>query len=116
MDFIRSKGKTTTTRLKCYHTQTTPKDVDERLDILGLGDTWYHDECSLEEEFERSIEGRYKVHLHWKEPHSELADNYELSQKRLDGLLKRLRQNLPVLREYDKVIKDQLNKGIVEVV
>ena len=31
-------------------------------------------------------------------------------------LLKQLRQNIPVLHEYDKVIKDQLNRGIVETV
>ena len=102
-------------------TQTTPRDLDDRLkafwDLETLGIK--KDECSVYEDFERSIsfrDGRYKVHLPWKEPHPELADNYKLSQRRLDGLLKRLRQNPPVLHKYDKVIKDQLNRGIVEIV
>lgn len=45
-----------------------------------------------------------------------LPDNYDLSQKRPIGLLKRLRQNPQILHEYDSVIKDQLNRGIVEIV
>ena len=73
----------------------------------------------LFEDFEKSIsfkDGRYEVCLPWKEPHPELTDNYRLSCKKLDGLLKRLRQNPPVLHEYDKVIKNQVNRGIVEIV
>ena len=45
-----------------------------------------------------------------------MNDNYKLSCKRLDGLLKRLRQNPPVIHEYNKVIRDQVNRGIVEIV
>ena len=101
--------------------QNDKQDLDERLkmfwnlDALGI----IEDECSVYEEFERSIlfkGGRYEVHLPWKEPHPSLPDNYELSQKRLKGLLERLRQSPHVLKEYDAVIKDQLDKGIVEVV
>ena len=36
--------------------------------------------------------------------------------KRLTNLLKRLRQDPEVLREYDSVIREQLSKGIVEIV
>ena len=39
-----------------------------------------------------------------------------MSAKRLTNLLKRLRQDPEVLKEYDSVIRDQLSKGIVEVV
>lgn len=45
-----------------------------------------------------------------------LPDNYNLCQTRLSGLLRRLKQNPSLLREYDAVIRDQLAKGIVEVV
>ena len=74
---------------------------------------------SVYEEFEEKISfqnSRYEVHLPWKMPHPPLPDNYELSLKRLSNLLKRLNQDPEVLREYDSVIREQLRRGIVEVV
>ena len=71
------------------------------------------------EEFLESIKyenNHYVVNLPWKPDHVELPDNYHLSKKRLLGLLKRLRNEPEVLKEYDNVIRDQLNKGIVESV
>ena len=52
----------------------------------------------------------------WRPDHAELPDNYDLSKRRLLGLLKRLRNEPETLKEYDNVIRDQLNKGIVESV
>ena len=74
---------------------------------------------SLYEEFQEQIsfkDERYEVHLPWKTPHPLLPDNYDLSMKRLDNLLKRLHQDPKVLIEYDNVIKEQLQRGIVEIV
>ena len=45
-----------------------------------------------------------------------MSDNFELSQKRLLGLVSRLLQDPQVLWEYDKTIKEQISKGIVEIV
>ena len=45
-----------------------------------------------------------------------LRDNYLPSLRRLHGLLKWLRQNPELLRQYDSTIRDQLEKGIVESV
>ena len=59
-------------------------------------------------------EGRYEVSLPWKQFHQPLPDNYHLSQKRLHGLLKRLHQNPALLRDYDCIIREQIEKGIVE--
>ena len=73
-------------------------------------------ERTVHDEFVDAItftEGRYQVSLPWKEFHKPLPDHYQLSLKRLWGLLRRLRQNPIVLREY---IRDQLKKGIVEPV
>ena len=39
---------------------------------------------------------------------------YKMCRKRLTSLLKRLRQEPQVLLEYDAVIRDQIEKGIVE--
>ena len=42
-------------------------------------------------------DGRYEVSLPWRGHHDNLPDNYNLSQRRLYGLLKRLQQNPEVL-------------------
>ena len=51
--------------------------------------------------------------LPWRENHPPLPDHFEL---RLTGLLKRLKQNPQLLAEYDVVTRDQMTRGIVEVV
>ena len=61
-------------------------------------------------------DGRYEVQLPWKTPRRDLPSNYELSLKRLRGLLRRLRHDPDVFREYDAIIKTQLQQGIVEPV
>ena len=58
----------------------------------------------------------YQVNLTWKATHPPLPDNYELSKRRLSSLLSRLRKEPDVLKEYDNVIRDQIERGIVEVV
>lgn len=61
-------------------------------------------------------DGRYSVPLPWKEFHEPLPSNYALCLKRLRGLLTRLKQDPHILKEYDSTIRDQLAKGIIEVV
>ena len=39
-----------------------------------------------------------------------------MSQSRLRGLLKRLQQSPDILRQYDAVIREQIDKGIFEIV
>ena len=58
--------------------------------------------------------GRYEVALPWREYHEPLPDNYNLSLKRLQGLLQRLKHTPAILQEYDAIIRDHLSKGIVE--
>ena len=57
---------------------------------------------------------RYEVKLPWKEDHRLLPDNYMLSCYRLKSLLKRMKVNSSVLKEYDNVIREQINLGIIE--
>ena len=74
---------------------------------------------SVLDDFDSSIqfkEGRYEVSLPWKESHGPLPTNYELSLKRLHGLLHRLRHHPEILKEYDAIIQEQRGKGIVQVV
>ena len=76
-------------------------------------------ESSVYNEFESKIlfkDCRYMVSLPWKHSHQSLPSNYELALRRLNGLLQRLKQNPNILNQYDSVIRDQLNRGIVEMV
>ena len=57
---------------------------------------------------------RYSVQLSWKEGHKELPTNFAASQARLKSVLSRLRKDPEILREYDSVIKNQLEAGIIE--
>ena len=85
------------------------------LESLGI----HKEEKSLYDEFASSIifrDGRYKVPLPWKEFHEPLADNYLLSKKRLEGLLRRLKHTPEILQQYDSTIQEQLAKGIIEPV
>ena len=85
------------------------------LESLGIE----KDNKSLHDTFKENIlfkDGRYEVSLPWKEFHDHLPDNYMLSLRRLEGLMKRLKQTPEILKEYNATIQDQIDKGIVEVV
>jgi hypothetical protein len=56
------------------------------------------------------------VGLPWKRAHKPLPSNYDNSLKRLNGQLRRLRQQPEVLKEYDKISSGQLQQGIIESV
>ena len=64
----------------------------------------------------RMVDGRYEVSLPWQESHEPLPDNIALCRRRLQGLLRRLKREPDILREYNAIISEQLNRGIVEVV
>lgn len=94
-------------------------DLDKKLHIfwelesIGIK----QEEKSVLETFNETItfrNQRYEVGLPWKEAHDPLPDNRSLSQRRLQSLLKRLSQKPEQLEEYDNVIKDQLDRGIIE--
>lgn len=96
-------------------------NLDRRLrgfwDLESLG--ILREERSFGGEFTQQISftnGRYKVHLPWKDSHPHLPDHYDLCRRRLTGLLRRLGENPEQMRLYDLVIRDQLRQGIVEVV
>ena len=103
---------------------TSPQDSDNlehvlrsfwELESMGVRET----EDSVLDEFTQTIhfkEGRYEVTLPWRDPHPPLPDNLELSKKRLGGLLRRLKKDPEIMREYDGIIQNQLQCGIVEEV
>ena len=85
------------------------------LESLGIREK----EETLYDEFASVVKfknGRYEVPLPWKEFHDPLPTNYQLSMSRLRGLLRRLKQEPTVLKEYDRIIQEQLKRGIIEAV
>ena len=60
---------------------------------------------------------RYEVSLPFKKEHPIISDNYSLAQNRLVSLLKGLKSSeTKLLNQYDNVIKEQLEPGVVEVI
>ncbi len=111
----------TTHTLRVDSQQLDTAKLDDRLrsfwelESLGI----QNPESSVYEDFGNNVhfkDGRYEVALPWKVPHDPLPDNYHLSSRRLQGLLRRLRQNPAILRQYDSVIREQIQQGVVEVV
>ncbi|KAI1722128.1 phlebovirus glycoprotein g2 domain-containing protein [Ditylenchus destructor] len=60
------------------------------------------------------IKGRYCVRWPWKDDSPELPSNFEMCYSRLGAALQKLQASPELLQEYDKVLKDQLEKGIIE--
>ena len=85
------------------------------LETLGIVDG----ESLVHEKFVQQIHfsgERYCVALPWKDSCDRLPDNLQLCHRHLNGLLKRLRQSPTLLERYDTVIREQLQRGIVELV
>ena len=85
------------------------------LESLGIA----NNEISVYDKFVQKISfngKRYEVCLPWKPNHPPLPDHFELCQKRLSSLLRRLRQNPSLFSDYDSVIREQLNRGMIEEV
>ena len=85
--------------------------------MLGLQDSPTGDQSVVHEEFEeqlqRSPDGWYETGLPWRGNHPTLANNKSGSLQRLGSLARKL-ERADLLEKYDEVIKDQLNRGIVE--
>ena len=98
----------------------SPPNVLKLGSFLGVGvSRCCKNELPVAEKFSQQITfngKRYSVALQWKEDHLPLPNHLDLCHKRLQGLLKRLKQNPPLLKDYYSVIKDQIDNGIVEVV
>ena len=60
--------------------------------------------------------GRYEVKLPWKEDRLPSSDHYQLCENRLRSLHHKLRKDPALLTEYDNIIQEQLNTGIIEEV
>ena len=102
-----------------FLTQTSLGDYEElcRMDILGLQDTPIGDQDVVHQEFleqlKRSPEGWYETALPWKGGHPPLPNNKTGSLKCLASLVQRLKPN-GKLEDYNAIIQQQLEEGVVE--
>ena len=59
---------------------------------------------------------RYSVSLPWKEGHGPLPLNYNKCVARLKSQIRKLKQDPKILHEYDRIISEQLQTGIISKV
>ena len=59
---------------------------------------------------------RYEVSLPWKSEHLTIPNNYELSRNRLRSMHFKLPKKPELLKEYDRIITEQLSSGVIEEV
>ena len=85
-----------------------------RMDVLGLEDSPNGDRnvvyAEFPEQLKRSPEGWYETGFPWKGDHPPLPTN---KSGRLESLVKRLKK-AGKLDDYDAIIKEQLQEGIIE--
>ena len=59
-------------------------------------------------------DGRYHVNWPWKEENPDLPINRELALGRLKSNVSRMRNKPEVMKQYDNIIQDQLEKEVIE--
>ena len=85
------------------------------LETLGIKEheTSVHDKFSNDITFTGE---RYQVKLPFKDNHPMLPDDYTVALRRLTTMIKKLKNQPEILKQYDDVIREQLQSGVVEVV
>ena len=89
-------------------------------DVIGITDNENKTEDQqVSEFFEKTVtrdeEGRYSVKWSWQTQIPYLSDNFGLCLGRLKSLIRRMRENIDLLKECDKTFKDQFEREIIEV-
>ena len=79
-------------------------------------DTDLHDKSKLFLPFIHFEDGHYEIELPWKQINVDLPTHLSLCNNRLRALQRRLRSEPELLHEYDKIIQEQLQLRIVELV
>jgi hypothetical protein len=103
-----------------FVTQSTLTDYEQlcALDVLGLADSHENDQQEVYEEFKEQLErndaGWYETKLPWKGNHPTLPSNERGSKRRLDQLIRKLEKN-DQYSEYNDILQDQLQKGVIEI-
>ena len=62
------------------------------------------------------VDGRYMVTWPWKEKNPDLPENYQLAFGRLKSMMQKLVKHPQLLQQYEAIIQEQLQRGIIEKV
>lgn len=84
-----------------------------------LDDSETRNDGIVRKEFNENIRyenGRYQVTWPWKDKDPDLPVNRELAMGRLKSALSKMRNKPQLLKVYDTIIQDQLEKGVIEKV
>ena len=88
------------------------------MDVLGVEDRKGFDQEDVKREFfekiQRKNDGRYQIRIPWIEGRYPVNNNQVQSSARLNSLFRRM--TTVVRKEYDKIIEEQLEMGIIEKV
>ena len=102
----------------CLSGTFEPVDKLWSLEIIGIADPMIENDDDLAlHKFCESVwfeDGRYQIKWPWKESNVCLPDNYLLALRRMKSLVKRLQSDQVLLRKYDDIICQQLDRGIIE--
>ena len=93
---------------------TVKDEVSKLWDLETLG---IKEEDPVHMAFQDEIafkDGRYSVYLPWREGNFRVPYNKKLSEGRLKNQLKKLQKTPHILKEYDQIIRQQLDEGIIE--
>ena len=89
-------------------------------EVIGIShdatDTNQHDRTKLVLPSIHFEDGHYEIELPWKEINVDLPTHLRLCNSRLKALQRRFRSEPELLKEYDKIIQEQLQLGIIELV
>lgn len=103
--------------MRCVVEKKENSVQDELSKFWEIEDVSHPSEC-VTTQFEKDIKfdgERYITKLPFKPRHDILPDNYNVCEKRLSSLRKRLEQK-EILYDYNNVFKDYLQNGIIEKV
>ncbi|CAK5082690.1 unnamed protein product [Meloidogyne enterolobii] len=100
-------------------------DSDEKLnnfwslETIGVKDdpTTKDDQVAMDffkKTIKRSPNGRYIVKWPWKEERENLPSNFSLAYRRFVGLIERLKKNPDLMLEYEKIIENDIKRGVLE--
>ena len=88
------------------------------LDVLGVEDRGENDQLEVLTEFRESVtrqdDGRYEVSIPWIPGSKLTTTNEQPSRRRLFNVNKKLVKDENLKREYEKIIEDQLDSGVIE--
>jgi len=99
----------------------TKPDLEDfwNVETIGIKDHEQNDNERAKTLFQESLrfeEGRYQVKWPWKDENPELPVNRDLAMGRLRSTVSRIQNSPNLMAQYNSVIRDQLDKGIIEKV